>query len=132
MQTKQVIVIRKDLNMRRGKQIAQGSHASMAAILKLMSVSSDSDSTTRQLQLLKKDPINIWLSESFTKICVSCDSEEEILEIHRKAEKAGMLNALITDSGKTEFNNIPTVTALAIGPAESSWVDEFTGHLKLL
>lgn len=34
MNVKQVIVMRKDLNMRRGKQIAQGAHASMAALLK--------------------------------------------------------------------------------------------------
>lgn len=33
METKQVIVMRKDLNMRKGKMIAQGSHASMAVIL---------------------------------------------------------------------------------------------------
>ena len=32
---KQVIVIRKDLNMRKGKMVAQGAHASMAAILNL-------------------------------------------------------------------------------------------------
>ena len=30
---KQVIIIRKDLKMRRGKEIAQGSHASMAFLL---------------------------------------------------------------------------------------------------
>jgi PTH2 family peptidyl-tRNA hydrolase len=33
---KQVIIIRKDLNMRKGKMIAQGAHASMKAIFDLM------------------------------------------------------------------------------------------------
>ena len=34
---KQVIVMRKDLNMRKGKMIAQGSHASVDALLSLFS-----------------------------------------------------------------------------------------------
>ena len=33
MEHKQVIVLRKDLNMRKGKMVAQGAHASMGAIL---------------------------------------------------------------------------------------------------
>ena len=33
MDHKQVIVLRKDLNMRKGKMVAQGAHASMAALL---------------------------------------------------------------------------------------------------
>jgi PTH2 family peptidyl-tRNA hydrolase len=35
MEHKQTIVLRKDLNMRKGKMIAQGAHASMRAILML-------------------------------------------------------------------------------------------------
>lgn len=34
---KQVIVMRKDLNMRKGKMIAQGAHASVDALLSLFS-----------------------------------------------------------------------------------------------
>jgi PTH2 family peptidyl-tRNA hydrolase len=33
---KQVIIIRKDLNMRKGKMIAQGNHASMGVIFNYM------------------------------------------------------------------------------------------------
>lgn len=36
MNTKQVIVMRKDLNMRKGKMVAQGAHASMAVLLDMM------------------------------------------------------------------------------------------------
>ena len=32
MKTKQIIIIRKDLKVRRGKEIAQGAHASMAVL----------------------------------------------------------------------------------------------------
>lgn len=35
---KQVIVMRKDLNMRKGKMIAQGAHASVDALLSLFHV----------------------------------------------------------------------------------------------
>lgn len=37
----------------------------------------------------------------------------------------------ITDVGRTEFNGVPTITALAIGPNKSEDIDKITGHLKL-
>ncbi|MCK4830553.1 aminoacyl-tRNA hydrolase [bacterium] len=119
MHTKQVIIIRKDLNMRKGKMVAQGAHASMAAML------------TFKI-FLHPLIIKNWLFGIFTKICVSVDSEEELLALYDKAEEAGILCSLILDSGLTEFDGVPTHTAVAIGPAESSKIDEITGGLKLL
>jgi PTH2 family peptidyl-tRNA hydrolase len=119
--TKQVIVIRKDLNMRKGKMVAQGSHASMAFL-------------TRRLQ--KNEPITEiqkeWLDNSFAKICVSVDSEQELLEIEQKAKEMGVECHLITDNGLTEFKNIPTKTCLALGPDKSEILDQISGELKLL
>lgn len=113
---KQVIVIRHDLKMRAGKAIAQGAHASMAAIL----------------EHLEDPKVKEWLSGIFTKVCVRVESEEELLDIYNKAQDAGLLSVLITDCGLTEFRGVPTKTCVAIGPALSSELEPITGHLKLL
>jgi peptidyl-tRNA hydrolase len=44
-----------------------------------------------------------WIEGSFTKIVVGVDSLEKLLDLQKQAEKAGITNALITDSGFTEF-----------------------------
>ena len=123
---KQVIVVRHDLKMRRGKQIAQGAHASMSFICRRLqdkgSVAFD-DFTEVQ---------RAWLTGAFAKVCCRVDSEEELMEIHDKALEAGLEVHLITDSGKTEFHGEPTNTCLAIGPDEADKIDEITGHLQLL
>lgn len=112
---KQVILLRKDLKMRRGKEIAQGAHASMGACLKSM-----------------EDPITkAWLAGKFTKIALYVNSLDEMLLYKEKADKLGCTTCLITDSGLTEFNGVPTVTALAIGPEPSFILDKITGHLVL-
>ena len=113
---KQIIVMRKDLKMPRGKEIAQGAHASMKATL-----------------LHMDDPrVKEWLSGNFTKIAVGVNSEEELFEIISKAKEAGIIAELITDSGLTVFNGVPTNTCAGIGPDTHEALSRITGHLKLL
>lgn len=123
---KQVICVRHDLKMRRGKQIAQGAHASMSFICSRLqeagSVSLD-DFT---------DVERAWLTGSFAKVCCRVNSEDELLTIRDKAVEAGLEVHLITDSGKTEFHGEPTNTCLAIGPDVSEKIDPITGELELL
>jgi len=79
------------------------------------------------------DPdIEPWLSGRFAKIALGCDSEQELLSLHQQALNAGLPCALIRDAGLTEFAGVPTLTAVAIGPAEKSKIDKITQHLKLL
>ena len=123
---KQVLVMRHDLKMRRGKQIAQGAHASMAFPASRLKRSgcvamNEFDEATQA-----------WLSGGFAKICCRVDSEDELLAIHDLATQQGLEVHLITDSGKTEFHGVATNTCLAIGPDESSKIDAITGELKLL
>lgn len=135
METKQVIVLRKDLNMRKGKMVSQGAHASLAAILNMMttiSVGFDQDSKVRSLTVSNDDAIGLWLDNSFTKICVSVDSEEDLLDIYKKAQEEFIPCSLIKDNGKTEFGGVATYTAIAVGPGFSDEIDKITGHLKLL
>jgi PTH2 family peptidyl-tRNA hydrolase len=118
--TKQVIVVRKDLKMRRGKEIAQCSHASISFLTKKM-----------QNNIPLTEVENTWLNDSFSKICLYVNSEEELLKVHNDALEKGLESNLITDSGRTEFHGVPTKTCLAIGPDYSVKIDEVTRSLPL-
>ena len=124
---KQVIVVRSDLGMRKGKMIAQGAHASLKVFL-------DRGRISEGLGLFVPltDDMKAWVSGSFTKVAVRATSEAELLDLHRKARRADLPVAIIQDSGKTEFHGELTYTALAIGPAKSEDIDPITGDLKLL
>jgi len=123
---KQVIVMRHDLKMRRGKQIAQGAHASMAFLTRRLqsrsSICMDDFSPNEQT----------WIAGSFAKVCVRCNSEQELMTIHDSAIEMGLEVHLIIDSGRTEFHGQPTRTCLAIGQDDASKIDQATGHLELL
>jgi peptidyl-tRNA hydrolase, PTH2 family len=123
---KQVIILRKDLNMRKGKMVAQGAHASMAAILNYGTKDKE------KFTLVLDEKIEPWINGRFKKICVSINSEEELLDIHRQAQEAGLISALIKDSGLTEFGGVPTYTAVAIGPDSEDKIDAICRHLSLL
>lgn len=123
---KQVIVMRKDLNMRKGKMCAQAAHASMKQLLEYQNAENES------VSLENVNRMEEWLSSKFTKICVSVDSDTELLSIINKATEAGIMVSSVIDSGLTEFGGVRTLTCCAIGPAEPSVIDEITGHLSLL
>lgn len=115
---KQVIVMRKDLGMRKGKMIAQACHGSIKAYAEALG---RNPSETKR-----------WMNHLSKKICVSVNSEEELLAVHQQALDAGLPCALIRDAGLTEFNGVPTLTCCVIGPVKSSEIDKITGNLSLL
>ena len=138
MPTKQVIVMRRrfpkadgtNQGMRRGKEIAQGSHASGAWMMECIKALLDGHPKEMCISPAELEWVN---NGKMTKATVYVDTEEELLEIYRR----GMLGAnhppchLIKDSGLTEFGGVPTHTCLAVGPAEADIVDAITGHLPL-
>lgn len=131
MPVKQVIVLRKDLNMRKGKMVAQGAHASLAALIDKAKLTSDFKKLV--LDLIEDKAFVEWfINGKFTKAVVGCNSEEELLDINNKAMQAGLPRSLIQDSGKTEFKGKLTFTAVAIGPGDVEKIDKITGHLPLL
>ena len=113
---KQVIVLRKDLGMRKGKMCAQAAHASMKVVL----------------ENIDHPDVKAWLSDKFTKIVVSVNSEEELKEVYENAKRKSVVCSLILDAGLTEFDGVATYTAVAVGPAKNEKLDSITGHLKLL
>ena len=129
-ETKQVIIIRRDIKMRRGKEISQGAHASMLALFSLF----DKEMGGKikwSLDLPKESPASEWLMGSFTKITVAVQTEDELITLRNQSQSMGIPFGLIQDNGKTEFNGVKTYTALAIGPWWSDEIDKLTGHLPL-
>jgi PTH2 family peptidyl-tRNA hydrolase len=112
---KQAIILRTDLKMRRGKEIAQGAHASMKALL----------------DYPDHEYMNGWLNDRFAKIALGVHGQEEFMAIYEVAKEKGWPCALIQDAGFTEFGGVPTYTAIAVGPAPVAMVDELVGYLKL-
>ena len=114
--------------MRRGKEIAQGSHASMAFLTKRIAKCLKASNTPYAYMY---DHEREWILSSFRKITCQVNTLEELLDLEKKAQEAGLEVNLITDSGLTEFGGMPTVTCLAIGPDYCDKIDIVTGDLKL-
>lgn len=133
---KQVILIRRDLGMRRGKEIAQGSHASMAFLSEAVqdyAKQCDDYLLTRmeEPQLELSNAAWRWIEGRFTKVTLQVWSEEELEKYYQAALAAGLTAHLITDSGKTEFRGEATKTCCAIGPDYSDKINAVTGDLRL-
>lgn len=130
---KQVIVLRKDLKMTKGKMIAQGSHASLGVVFAMMNKLPKNDGGYDMvLSVDNQSDMMIWLEDIFTKVCVYVESEEALVDLYNKALDKNIPACLITDRGLTMFKGVPTKTALAIGPFKAEKIDEITGHLRLL
>ena len=134
---KQVILMRTDLKMPKGKMVAQGAHAAMGAITQLFVQHPESmvgsDKRVRyHMTLDGEGPIHTWLADKFTKVCVGVDSEEELMKRYEQAKEAGLQACYIEDDGRTCFDGVKTATCCAIGPAWPEDVDKITGDLKLL
>ena len=123
---KQVILIRKDLKMRRGKEIAQGSHASIEFLAGRIRRQLDG---VGPLEVELSAVERAWLERGMAKVCLRVNSEEELVACHERALACGLQSHLIRDSGRTEFGGTPTLTACAIGPDEVERIDAITGHL---
>ncbi len=136
--SKQLIVMRRDLKMRKGKIAAQAGHACVTATLMALQKEGrlgDVQIADGNIRLAPSDkaptPLSEWFTRGVSKICVYVDSEEELLAIDRKAKDAGIISALICDSGLTEFHGQNTYTCLAFEPLLPEVVDPITGDLPL-
>ncbi len=111
---KQVIVVRGDLKMSRGKLAAQVAHASLEA-----------------WKRSKPEKREEWEREGGKKIVLEVKGEEELRRLLVEADQVGLPKALIKDAGHTELKP-GTVTALGLGPEEEKKMDRVTGELETL
>ena len=115
--------------MRRGKEIAQGAHASAAWLAERVLAGMNPGGSVDHVELSEAE--RAWLESSFRKVTVKVGSEEELLAVYEKALEAGLAVHLITDRGLTEFGGVPTRTCLGIGPDYDDLIDPVTGDLEL-
>ncbi len=136
--SKMMIVMRRDLKMRKGKIAAQAGHACIDAILMALNKEgrmNDFEMTSGEIVLNNSDkprtPLSDWFMYGCAKVCVYVDSEEALLDIAQKAKEKGIIASVITDAGMTEFHGVPTITCLALEPLPADIADELTGKLPL-
>jgi PTH2 family peptidyl-tRNA hydrolase len=111
---KQVILVRMDLKLPKGKLAAQVAHASVDAVSK----------TDRKL-------LDRWNEGGAKKVVLKAADEKELLALQQQARDAGMKSSLIADAGRTVLEP-GTITCLGIGPDLESKIDKITGKLKVL
>lgn len=116
MALKQLILVRQDLKMSKGKAAAQACHASVSALM----------------HALREDPkaVDEWLAEGQPKIVLKVRDEKELISFFEKLKKKFPCS-LITDAGRTQIAP-GTKTCLGVGPAEEKEIDKITKDLKLL
>lgn len=153
---KQMIVMRRDLKMRKGKIAAQAGHACVEAVLIALAregrladvrvtpdegwVYLDDGAETSPVASLfgrkrphRSDPtpLSDWFEAGVAKVCVYVDSEEELLDLAARGRELGFAVALVRDSGRTEFHGEATYTCLAFEPLHPEQIDPLTGELPL-
>ena len=111
-QYKQVILVREDLNMPKGKMCSQVAHAAVECIM-----ASD------------KKKLEEWRKQGMKKIVLRVKDLDELRKFKGLAKDNGLVSKLVTDAGKTVFNE-PTITCLGIGPDEENKIDAITGKLE--
>jgi len=114
MEFKQVILVRHDLQLPKGKLAAQAAHAAVEATLR-------SD----------KDAVKHWRMNGMAKVVLKVAGEKELYGMLQRAKDAGLVSCSITDAGRTVVAP-GTVTCGAVGPAPESELDALFGNLKLL
>ncbi|MBR9689440.1 MAG: peptidyl-tRNA hydrolase [Candidatus Altiarchaeota archaeon] len=112
---KQVIIVRSDISMGKGKIAAQSSHASIGAYKKVKG----------------KDPemVDKWEREGGKKVVLTAPLEE-IMEFLKWATEKKIASYLVKDAGHTQVEP-GTITALGLGPDTEARLEP-TEKLKLL
>lgn len=135
---KQMIVMRRDLRMRKGKIAAQAGHACVEATLmalvreqRLDEVRTNDSWVGLAHDEADRTPLTAWFDAGIAKVCVYVDSEEELLDIAAQGRERGFIVALIRDAGMTEFHGETTCTCLAFEPLYPEQIDPITGDLPL-
>lgn len=111
---KQVIILRKDLEMGKGKMISQCCHASLGSW-------KDADARIREQ----------WEADGGKKIVLRVDGLKELKNLYKKARAAKLPCFIVRDAGLTQVRK-GTLTVLGVGPADEEKIDTITGELKLL
>lgn len=114
---KQVIVVRSDLEMGKGKVAAQVAHASVLG--------------AENVRKSHSDWLDGWVSGGQEKIVVKVANLKELQQIQQHAFSLNLPCSEVEDAGRTQIK-AGTLTCISIGPAPKEIIDKVTGDLKLL
>jgi PTH2 family peptidyl-tRNA hydrolase len=117
MDFKQVIIVRRDLNMGTGKIAAQVAHAAVMG--------------AERVKASRREWFNSWFGAGQAKVVVKVKNIEELMDVRIRAEKMNLPVVQVQDSGLTQIPS-GTITCIGIGPAPSDLIDKVTFELKLL
>ncbi len=111
---KQVVVVRNDLKLPKGKLSVQVAHASVECVLNS-----------------KKELLDFWKKEGMKKSVLKVDSRESLIKIFNIAKNKGFNAHIIKDAGKTVVEP-GTMTCIGIGPHKEQEIDVITRDLKMV
>jgi PTH2 family peptidyl-tRNA hydrolase len=111
---KQVILVRQDLQLPKGKMSAQAAHASVEAVLRS-----------------NKDIVKKWHEQGMKKVVLKVADLKELYKYNQHAKDNDLVTAVITDAGLTTVAP-GTVTCVAIGPDIEESIDSITKELKIM
>jgi len=114
MKYKQVILVREDLKLPKGKLAVQVAHASLDVALK-------SD----------KKIVERWKNQGGKKVVLKIADERDLFKYMSMLENEGIKVALIKDAGHTVVEP-GTITCLGVGPDSEEKIDKVTGKLKMV
>jgi PTH2 family peptidyl-tRNA hydrolase len=117
MDFKQVIVVRRDIDMGTGKIAAQVAHAAVIG--------------AEKVKTSRREWFKAWFVAGQAKVVLKVKSIEELMEVRKRAEELHLPVVQVQDSGLTQIPS-GTITCIGIGPAPSDLIDEVTLDLKLL
>lgn len=81
--------------------------------------------------LLDPRRANLYKSAHGIKVCLKARGLSELEWAYEKAKELNLFCSLITDLGYTQFEGVPTITAVGIGPARKSECDLITKKFQL-
>lgn len=121
---KQVIVVRKDLRLKKGKIASLAAHAAMQFILD----NNESDRPDELRVKLSQQEVH-WLKGTFDKDVLGVDSQDALSNMVLKAELNGINVYSIFDKSKKPDEG-PQLVCAAFGPDEEDQLKQVVGSLK--
>lgn len=124
--TKMVIVVRKDLSMRKGKFASQVANASIQFLI-------DNNESERgdEVHVKMSHEEAVWFRGSMSRLIATIDSENALSDLILKAELRGVPVYPVYDSRVT-LESERTLTCAAFGPAEGEDLSMILSRLKIV
>lgn len=113
---KMVLLVRRDLEMGKGKTGAQCAHAAVGLY--------------KSLRRSKDERLKEWEAVGATKVALRVSDERELLAVAEAARRAGLPHHVVVDAGRTQVAAGSRTVLSVLG--RGSEVDKLTGRLKLL